>query len=805
MLKNYIKIAWRNLYKHKVFSLINIFGLSIGIAFSLLIGSYVWSELHINHGLNDTGNQYIILDKWKDPNMGDDVDDIAALPQALADNYPELIKSYYHSNRTTTTVSKGDKHYSERIQIGDSTILKMYGFTLLYGNNKTALNDPFSVVITHSIALKYFGKDDVTGQTLNFENSNGEKHDFIITGVLSQVPQNSVTGIDESHISDFFFTAAASKYFGRGNMNGWINVGTTGFLDLKDGVEPKRVEKAMADLIHKYEPDDVLRTSLTPYLVKLNDYNLTADGGLIKKMTWTLSCISLFILLMAVINFVNICIGRSSGRMKEMGIRKVLGGLRKQLIWQFLVESIMTAILSTLLALVFYTLLRPYFSIVLGKDIMDVFSIPLYIIPIPFLLALLIGAIAGIYPALILSALKSIDSLKGKLKVKDDVIFRKLLVAFQFTTAAIVFIGAVIISQQIDLFFKSNLGYNKNYIIYAPLPKDYSPKGINKMETIRDQFSQLPQVSNISLSYEIPNGSDSGNPVAYREGSNPAQSTPIESLSTDNQFALTYNIKLKAGTFFKPLYNVADSTQIVINETESRNLGWKKPEDAVGGQIIIPAYSDKKPFTVSGVIADFHFGSMRQRIMPEIVMNVNYTHSYRYFSIKVKQADLQGSIVALHAKWLQLMPDAPFEYHFLDDALTKLYTTEIQLKEAAKIATFLAIFIVLIGVLGLISLSVQKRTKEISIRKVLGSSAIRITALFLKDFLSVVFIAGIIACPLAYLIMQKWLNDYAYKVSLSFSPFAIPVLLLALMITLIIIIQTLKAALTKPITHLRTE
>ena len=426
--------------------------------------------------------------------------------------------------------------------------------------------------------------------------------------------------------------------------------------------------------------------------------------------------------------------------------------------------------------------------------------------PIPFLLALFVGIIAGIYPALVLSGLNSVDSLKGKLaSVKESVFFRKSLVAFQFITAAVVLICAVIISQQISLFFNSNLGYNKDYLLNAQLPRDWSPQGVTKMEGIRDQLARMPQVKNITLSFEIPDGANGGNFLNYRQGANPAQAISAEGLSTDDKYADTYGISLKAGTFFKPVYALSDSDKIVINETEAKALGWPSAGDAINQKIFIPAYNYTKPFTVTGVIADFHFGSMQEKIMPQIFVNVNRATVYRFFTIKLKPGNMQESIAALQLSWSKLMPGAPFEYHFMDEALNRVYQSELQLKQAANIATFLAIIIVLLGVLGLISLSIQKRTKEIGIRKVLGSSVTGITGLFLKDFLVVVVLAGIVACPLAWYLMQTWLSNYAYKINISLYPFVISILSLTLITALLIALQTIKAAFSNPVDSLRSE
>jgi putative ABC transport system permease protein len=802
MLQNYFTIAWRNLWKNKVFSLINILGLSAGITFTLLTGAYVWGELQVNNNLKNTGNQYIIQSKWKDPNMGNDITTLAQLPRALKDLYPTLVANYYHWDGVTSNISKGDKHFRESIQIGDSTLLSMYGFKLLHGNAKVAFDNPFSAVITEAMAVKYFGKTDVVGQTVNIESFLGTKHDFTISGVLEKTPENSVLKLNDNNNSNLFLPAKAAAFLGR-SMDGWTNTVLIGYIELKKGVTPMDLEKPMRHLI-KENASQQISDNLVPYLVPLKTYYLQANGGIVKEMLYTLSFIALFILLMAVINFVNICVGRSSSRMKEMGIRKVLGGLKKQLMWQFLIESTLLVMIATVISLILYLIFRPLFSDIIGKEVSSLFAFPLYFMLIPFLLALFIGLLAGIYPALVLSSLKSVDSLKGKLNsVKENVLFRKTLVAFQFATAAIVFIGAIIISQQVSLFFGKDLGFNKDYVVYAQVPRDWSAKGVQKMEAIRYELSQLPQVKSAALSYEIPDGRNGGSFLVYRQGTTLKNAIVSQGLVADNQYAATYNIPLKAGSFFTPAYTPGDSAKVVINETQAKALGWNDPKDAIGQQLNMGGTNTV--FTICGVTGNFQFGSMHGRISPVTFMNVNFTKAYRFFSIKLKSGDIQKSIAGLQGKWSSLLPDAPFEYHFMDEALSNLYKSEIQLKKAAYLATVLAIIIVLLGVLGLISLSVQKRTKEIGIRKVLGSSVPGIIALFIKEFLEIVLIAGITACPLAYLIMHNWLNSYVYKVTITPYPFILTLGSLTIVTALLITIQTIRAALSNPVKSLRTE
>lgn len=445
MIKNYIKIAWRSITKNYFYAIVNSTGLSVGIAFALLISVYAWGELQVNHELKNASNQYILQSKWKDPNMGNELCTIAALPKALKEAYPNLVKNYLRWDGVESTISKGDNHFRENIQIVDSTLLNMYGFKLLYGDRNTALNDPFSIVITANKALKYFNRLDVVGQTLNLENFSGSKHDFMISGVLAPMPKNSITSINDDNKNEFFIPASAARFMGR-SLNGWNNVGLVTYLELNNGVTPQDLETPIKQLI-KGNALSQISQNISIILVPLTKYHLSANNGVISKMLATLTAIALFILLMAVINFVNLCISRSASRMREIGIRKVLGGLKKQLIIQYLVESVLFTFLSTLIALILYSIFRPYFSAVLNSEVINLLKLPPLFFLLIFIGVIVTGIIAGIYPAVVLSSLKSVDSLKGKLNnANEKVLVRKALVAFQFCTAAVVFTSALVIT-----------------------------------------------------------------------------------------------------------------------------------------------------------------------------------------------------------------------------------------------------------------------------------------------------------------------------------------------------------------------
>ena len=799
MFKNYLKIAWRNITKNRFYSAVNIIGLSSGIAFTLLIGAYVWSQLQVDRNLKNAERQYIIKSKWKLPNEGYEFTTPGQLAKALRETFPNLVANYYRWDGITSNISKGDKVFREDISICDSTILSMYGFPLVHGNPVTALNDPFSVVMTKDMALKYFGKTDVVGQTVTIENFSGYRHDFLVTGVLKPYSKNSVTDLIDGYPNKFFVSASNLSFFGR-NM-AWPNPHIASYVELKKGVTPAELEKPMTQLLKENAPPQFV-ADLKPYLVALHQNYLSANNGLVKKMLYALSAIALFILVMAVINFINMSVSRSASRMREIGIRKVLGGMKRQLIGQFLIESIIVVLIATLIAFIIYVLTRSLFSDILGEPIPSLDSFPAYFIFFPILFVLVLGLIAGIYPAFVLSSLRSVESLKGKLtSVKDHLMLRRGLIAFQFGTATIAFVGAVVISNQVNLFLHSDLGYNKDYILSAQLPRNWTREGVDKMETLRDEFAAMPSVKNVSLSFEIPDGNNSNEVPIYKFGADSSQSIAADILENDENFLSLYQIPLIAGASFKG--HRLDSLKVILNETATKALGWKNAQQAIGQQVRIPG--NPQVYTIAGVTHDFHFGSMQTKMEPIIMFNLQYDFIYRYLSFKIGPRNVPQSIARLQTKWSSLLPGAAFEYRFMDETLAKMYKSELQLKKASYTATMLALIIVLLGVVGLISLSIQKRTKEIGIRKVLGSSVASVMLLFIKEFLWVIITGSVVASPLAYMSMHKWLQNYAYRININAMPFIISIACLGLITTLLICVQSIKAAMANPVESLRTE
>lgn len=801
MILNYIKIAWRNLKKKKLYTTIHVVGLFTGISFAMMIAIFVWQESQINKDLRNPDQQYILTSQWKDPTMGVDFTTLAPLVESLKEQYPQLVANYYRWDGITSIVSNGTSNFREGIKLVDESILEMYGFDLLHGNPKTVFENPYSVVIKSDKAIKLFGKTDVVGNTVAIQNFDGENHDFIIMGVLAETSENSILKINNSDANGFFIAKKTASYFNRDNFKNWENPYYVSYVELQADVKVEDLEDPIKALLKTHTSEEVQK-NLKVLPIKLTDYYLEKDNSTAKRMIYVLSLIGLFIVLMAMINFINISISHSGSRLREIGVRKVLGGNRKQLIIQFLAESIILVGIATILACVAYIYLRPWFEGVIGKELMTFSDFPSSFIAIPFLIIGVLGVLSGLYPAFVLSSFKSIDALKGKLRnnMRDNGL-RKILVGFQYVTALVVLIATLIISKQVNYFFNKELGYNKEYLVTATVPRDWTPEGVQKMKTVRDAFEKIPSVRNVSLSYVIPDGGVWFQITAFKSGEDPSTSISAQVLVTDESYLETYQISLLEGDYFSTAE--VSSDRVVINKKAMESYGFKSAQDAIGQQLSVVGEDD--PLIVQGVIDDFHFESMQQEIKPQVFFSVDAIPNYRYLSFKLNGSSINESIRDIEKEWENLLPSSSFEYKFMDDTLENLYAGEIQFKTAANIATILALLIALLGIFGMVALSIDKRIKEIGIRKVLGASVASISLLFVKEFLIILTVSIIIACPIGYWFMQDWLQQYAYQITIGMHPFLIAILLVGGITAVLVLLQTLRIALANPVKSLRTE
>ena len=740
--------------------------------------------------------------------MGYDFATLAPLAKALKENYPGMVEDYYHHDGITSIVSKGEKKFSEGLQVGDASMLDMFGFPFLYGNAKTALDKPNALALTAAMAKKYFGKTEVLGQTLTIQSFSGSKQDFEITAVLKDPPMNTITnwgnGINKGE-NQFFLPATSLRFFGRdAGFEAWQNSFIISYVQLKKGIKPADMQKPVEQLMKLNVAPDVQK-NLSIYFTPVKDYYLQSNNGIAYRMIYSLGFVALFILLMAIINFVNISVGSSVSRLKEIGVRKVMGSTKVQLTAQFLSESILLVAFSVFISLINYIIARPFFSDMLGKQLPLLTSFPLYFIFMPLAIILFIGVLAGIYPAFLLSRQKSVESLKGKLEtVKEKILFRYSLIGVQFITAIIVFIAAIVIDKQVNFFLGKDLGYKKDQVITAKVPRDWTPQGVQHMATVRNEFESLSEVDAASFSFEIPDGaSASMNNKVYKASQDSSHSIIAESLFTDEKYTDTYKIPVVAGEFFNAKGGLPDSAAVVINESAVKGLGWADASNAIGKQIRFQG--NPRTFIVGGVVKDFHFGPLQESIRPIYFIHVSSAPLFRYMSFRLKPGNTAASIAAIQKKWSAIIPDAPFAYVFMDDTLAKLYQTEMQMKKASFAATVIAMLIVLLGVLGIVTQSISKRTKEVGIRKVLGASVLQVIVLFAKEFSLIILIANCIAWPLAYIALSKWLNNYAYRINLTFLPFVTVGFILLILVAVLISIKTMRTALTNPVKSLRTE
>lgn len=801
MIRNYLKIALRNLLKNSLFSFVNVVGLIAGLLFSVLIGSYIWGEWRVNKDLRNAERQLFLASKWKTEGMGMDITTLGPIAKRLKEEYPNLVANYYRWDGITSIVSNGKQLFREGIQLGDSTLLSMYGFELLAGNPTTALDNPFSVVITEAKALKLFGQSNPLGKSLTIQNFAGQQHAFIITGILKELPYNSVTNLLDNQENGLFIPNNTARFFGRDNFESWSNTNVPSYVTLRANAQIGDLVAATKRLVAQNAPE-YIKTNLKINPIPLSAYHLQKNNGSVGKMLVALSTIGLFILLMALINFINISIGSSGSRTKEIGVRKAIGGHRSQLIAQFLAESFLLVLFSAFVALLLYSPAKPFFEEIIGREIPRLTALPAVSVLYFLGFVVVLGLLAGLYPAFVLSSLHVIDSLKGRLNSnKEASILRKSLVMVQFATALLVVISASIITQQIHHFFGQNLGYSKEGVVSAQVPRDWSTAGVNKMLAIRDQFKTLPQVKGVSLSYEIPNGNNGGQSQLYPLNGDSTRTVATQALISDENYLNTYEISLLAGTFLSG--QRVDSTIVVINETAAQQLGYRNSAEAVGQSLRMLGSSTV--YRVAGVTRDFQFGTMERAIQPVVFFDVHFVPFYRFISFKINATNVAASLKAIEKQWTNLIPESPFEYSFMDDTLAGIYKNEIQLKKATYTAGSLAVIISLLGVVGLVALSLQRRMKEIGVRKVLGASPFDITVLFFREFTSIFVAACLVASPLAYYFTNRWLDNYASRITLGPGPFVGAALGLVVITALLIGIQTFKAATTNPIKSLKNE
>ncbi len=804
MFANYFKIALRNLKKYKAYSIINVVGLAVGIACAVVITLYVNNELSYDQFNKNADQIYRVHLKGRINNNEINMAlSPAPMGAVLTHDFPEVAAYTRIRNFGSPVLRYNNKAFSEeRFYCVDSTFFNVFTVHFLEGNPSTALTKPDQVVITESMAKKYFGSGEAVGKILNADNGR----DWIVTGVIKDFPE-------DSHFHFDFLGSLTTYKDGRSTY--WLSNNYYTYLLLRRGTDPELFQKKLNEDIIKYigpQIEKVTGVSLEQlkkkgvkygfvvqpltsiHLYSHLDYEIEPNGD--AGSVYVFMVIAVFILLIACINFVNLSTARSEKRVKEVGIRKTLGSNKVQLVRQFISEAILTSLLAVILAVALVEVFLPSFNSFSGKVISLGLFENLTTIPLLICLAIIVGLTAGLYPAFYLSSFQPVKVLKSEIKGKRKSLLRSWLVIFQFAVTIILFVGTFIIYNQLKYIQTKNLGFNKEQVIIINKTDNIG----NQIESFKKELLSIPAVINVSRSNSIP-GNQNGDEAFRIEGSSNDRLQDLRQMWCDYGFDKTYGIKMISGRFFS-VEHPSDTAAVVINEAVVKIFGIKNP---IGKILISPGPNGGSKYQIIGVTADFNYESLHQSVRPLVFHLYKNREFGQFVSVRIKPGNYQSTVSSLESIWKKYAGNEAFDYNFLDRNLARLYIADRRTSKLASVFSILAIFIASLGLLGLASFVTEQRTKEIGIRKTLGATVPEIIVLLSKEFIKWVIIANIIAWPAAYLIMHDWLENFAYRININFGLF-----ILSGAIALIIALATVsshavKAAITNPVESLRYE
>ena len=815
MLKNYLKIAFRNLTKYKFISFINLFGLTVGLTCCLLILTYILHETSYDR-YNTKADRI-----WRVTRSFNNKDGIESLHLgAVAPPFGPLLKNDFPDMQQVSRILPNGTtafHYEDKIfnekdgYFAENNLFSIFDINLIEGDRHTALTDPYSMIITREMAHKYFGDADPINKYVRLDN----RINFRITGIFEPLPENS--HFHPQYMLSFN-TLKDSAIYGEKNLeHNWGNNAFFTYILLPENYPAKSIEAQFPAFLDRHMADNYgpgsKPSKLTRiYLQRLTDIHLRShldeemeQNGDISRV-YVFGAIALFILLIACINYMNLSTARSTLRAKEIGIRKVSGAGRGELISQFLCESVLIGYLSFVMAAALTFLLLPSVNDFTGLHL-SIYSLlqPSVLIPI-LLTPVLVGLLSGVYPALFLSSFQPVKVLKGLFKAGSNTAsFRKILVVAQFSISIVLIISTVIVFQQLHFMQNASLGFNKDHIVVMD-NIDALDKNFN---SFRSALLENTHFLDVTRSSRIPSGrllDEQGASTESNENGGDSLrpvTADIKYVAVDHDFIKTYNIPIVAGRDYNRSYGT-DTNNFILNEAAANVLGMRDPQKLVGRNF---SYGNTKG-KVIGVMGNFNFESMHQQIIPMIFLmpTSNYGGNTGFhLSVKLAGADIPSSIAYLEKTWKRYAPEVPFEYTFLDEKFGQLYKTEQQQGSLFTIFSGIAIFIACLGLFGLSAFTITQRIKEIGVRKVLGASTRSIVQLLSTDFLKLVAIAACIAFPIAWYAMRNWLGDFAYRISIQWWVFFAAGFLAALIALVTISFQAIRAALANPVKALRSE
>ena len=794
MFKNLITIALRNIRKDKTYSAINILGLTVGITCSVFLLMYILDELSYDRYHNDADNIYRVVSNIKEPDNAFTWA-VAQIPLAdeLRDNYPEVKNVVRFFGLGRTLYKNGEKSfYEERFYLADSTVFDMFDYKFLYGDINTALDKPNSIVLTRTMATKYFDKDDAVG--MSFQNQQGDVYN--VTGVIADVPLNS----------HFIFDALISRSTMPGYQGSWGNFGVFTYLQLPPGYDLAKMDTSLLKVI-KEKVDPIFAQygiTIRYELQRITDIHLHSkiqdeaeEGGDISYI-YVFAAVAVFMLMIACINYMNLATARSAGRAKEVGIRKVMGSQRRQLMTQFITESVVLALIALVASLVLIYGLLPLFNQLSNKEL------PFgYVTQAPVMLSLIgivifVGVIGGSYPAFYLSGFNPVNVLKGKVAVKGgNALFRKFLVVVQFSISIFMLISTLVVFDQLQFMREKDLGFSRERILRIELSSD---ELFAKSSVLAERFRQTPGVALVGTSGATPGQGIGKNLMKVEDNEGKMTDRGVDLFTADYDFVETMGMTIVEGRNFSRDVSSDTTFAILVNESMVKRMAWDNP---IGKKFVFGGGPNPEKQVV-GVVKDYHQNSLYDAIEPLIIiLRVNN----RNLILKTTEGDLRKSIAAIEKTWNEVNPTYPMEYTFLDQDFNSQYKSDEKRSQIFTAFSILTITIACLGLLGLAAFTTEQRYKEIGVRKVIGASVKGLVVLMSREFFLLVAIGMVVAFPAAWYFTDTWLQNFAYRIELEgeWMTFIVSALL-AFIITLITVgFHVVRAASANPVTALRDE
>ena len=808
MFRFFFKTAFRNITRHKGFSFINIAGLTLGLTACILIGLFVWDEHQYDKFLPGGDQVYRVYNHYIN---SEGSEDRAVAPPMFAttlqQDFPEVEQTarILMQPENKTLFENGNKKiYEQQGFYADSTFFDVFPLSFQFGSPVKVLDDPGSIVISKPLAERFFGNDNPVGKQLLVD-----KTPFTVKGVFIKNPK--------FHLQFDYVLPLAAAQIPKDRMQSWHWQQFYNYAKLKKGTNVRSLEaKFQADVKEKSQPFmKDMHSANKPLFQPLNDIHLYSanfkfDNAQRGNITYVraLSVIAILILLIACFNFINLATAKSLQRAKEVGVRKAIGAERKQLMFQFVGETVLFSFISILISIALAILFLPWLNHFTGKHISTALFVNPVVIFLFIGLTLIVGILAGFYPALVLSNFKPVKVLKGTMSANADAgkipWLRHSLVVVQFTFSVLLIISAIVVFKQVNYLHNKDLGFNKDEIMFFPMRGDNMFKN---QQAFKNELTQIPGVSSVSIGYGFPGDAVAGDEILVPKNGKQEKESATQ-LMVDYDYIKTMGLQLVAGRDFSKEMGTDKDHAWIINETAVRQLGFGTPQRALGQKLYWHVWNNVNPDSIKegqviGVVKDFNYKSLYDKVETTVLQI--FPDAAWKVAVKMKTTDLGSTINQVKNIWNQFTPDYPIEYKFLDENFEQMYKSEDKLRSLLSIFTAMAIFVGCLGLFGLAAYTAERRRKEVGIRKVLGASTKGVVLLLSKEFVKLVIISLLIASPFAWFFMNKWLQDFAYRINISWWIFIVAGVFTILIALLTVSFQAIKAATANPVKSLRSE